>query len=897
MASGRSAVAQVVPDETLGAETSRVESDNPSELFIRGGAQRQENLFHSFERFSINEGQQITFDNPLAVQRVFSRVTGNLPSDILGTLRSTGTADVFLLNPNGVVFGPNARLDVGGSFAASTADAFAFGELGSFSARRPEVPSPLLTIQPSAFLFGQVLPQEIVVRSVADNTGLSVPDGENFLLLGGDILLDGGKLSSLGGQIELAAAMDAGTVELAADGGLTFVEEIERGRITIKNEAAVTLSSVADRGLGLTARTIEILNSRLLAETEEGLSSTDAQAGDITLNAVEFIRLSDSRVFNSSQSGDIGKGGNIEIITNRLELLSNALISTSTLGASDGGDLVINAQVVEVLDDSQLSSSTSGDGDAGNIIIVASESVRFADRREVEAPSIGRNQSSVMLTAASSGTVPNFIFDDITGEVVGFSFPTGSGGNIDINTPLLEVIDGAQLAVDTAGEGDAGDIIINAQVITVTNGAGLSSNTGAEGNAGSIIANAQVLKITDGARLTSSTRRGAAGDAGDIVINANELVRLAGQGQDRFNLDGSEKFISSGILSASEPAFTFFTSDVFIEDAGEEVTIPASTGNGGSININTPILEVLDSAQISSRTQGEGNAGDIVVSAADRITLSNGDILADSESIAGQGGDIFIDASLLTLTDQSEILAQTLSTDGGNISFTLSDLLLLRDNSIISTEAGTNGSGGDGGDITVDTRFIVSILEGNNDIIANAFDGSGGSVDITATEGIFGIAARDSRTPQSDITASSQNGASGDVNIQTPELDPSQGTVELPVALVGPEVVRSCRETFVQSGSEFVISGRGGLLQGPLDPTATALWQDVLPVENAEEEDVAPNTVVPNTVETINNRVERNTTVPILEAQGFGKNEKGETVLVATVLQPLVAGHEVSCKR
>ncbi|MEM9005053.1 MAG: filamentous hemagglutinin N-terminal domain-containing protein, partial [Cyanobacteria bacterium P01_F01_bin.86] len=128
---GRRAGAQIIPDETLGPESSEVVPngvtvEEAEADLIRGGALRQENLFHSFEQFSIGEGQRVYFDNPAGVERVFSRVTGDLPSDIWGTLGSLGDADVFFLNPNGVVFGPNARLDIGGSFVVSTTDSLAF---------------------------------------------------------------------------------------------------------------------------------------------------------------------------------------------------------------------------------------------------------------------------------------------------------------------------------------------------------------------------------------------------------------------------------------------------------------------------------------------------------------------------------------------------------------------------------------------------------------------------------------------------------------------------------------------------------------------------------------------------------------------------------------------------
>ena len=150
-------LAQIIPDNTLGNEASvlvpNANIDGVLVDFIDGGATRETNLFHSFEQFNINESQQVYFNSPNGIETILTRVTGNDTSDILGTLGVTGSADLFLLNPNGIIFGDNTQLDVGGSFVATTADAFQFDIIGTFSGRDPEPPSPLLTISPSAFLF------------------------------------------------------------------------------------------------------------------------------------------------------------------------------------------------------------------------------------------------------------------------------------------------------------------------------------------------------------------------------------------------------------------------------------------------------------------------------------------------------------------------------------------------------------------------------------------------------------------------------------------------------------------------------------------------------------------------------------------------------------------------
>ena len=87
------------------------------------GSVRGNNLFQSFSQFNLNAGEVAAFSGPKGIQNILSRVTGGSPSSINGTIRSDITgANFFFINPNGIVFGPNAAIDVSGSFAASTAN-------------------------------------------------------------------------------------------------------------------------------------------------------------------------------------------------------------------------------------------------------------------------------------------------------------------------------------------------------------------------------------------------------------------------------------------------------------------------------------------------------------------------------------------------------------------------------------------------------------------------------------------------------------------------------------------------------------------------------------------------------------------------------------------------------
>ncbi|MGF1535647.1 MAG: filamentous hemagglutinin N-terminal domain-containing protein, partial [Elainellaceae cyanobacterium] len=188
-----SAMAQIVPDGTLGAEGSRL---IPEQVIrgalgdrIDGGAVRGSALFHSFDQFNVNELQRVYFNNPVGIEAILSRVTGNDVSDIMGTLGVDGGADLFFLNPNGIVFGENARLDVAGSFVASTSDRFTLLDGSVFSATDPQAP-PLLTVN---------VPVGLQPGGITEpGRGDIVSDG--VLFAGQDLALNGNNLD-LEGQL------------------------------------------------------------------------------------------------------------------------------------------------------------------------------------------------------------------------------------------------------------------------------------------------------------------------------------------------------------------------------------------------------------------------------------------------------------------------------------------------------------------------------------------------------------------------------------------------------------------------------------------------------------------------------------------------------------------------
>jgi large exoprotein involved in heme utilization and adhesion len=198
-----------------------------------------------------------------------------------------------------------------------------------------------------------------------------------------------------------------------------------------------------------------------------------------------------------------------------------------------------------------------------------------------------------------------------------------------------------------------------------------------------------------------------------------------------------------------------------------------------------------------------------------------------SQSATGTAGDIIVTSPRVTLDNSGRLNAESASGNGGNINLQ-SNLLLLRRGGQISTTAGAALAGGNGGNIKIDAGFIVAVPQENSDITANAFSGNGGTVTINA-QGIFGIQSRQQPTPQSDITASSTGGGiNGVVDINTLEIDPSRGFINLPTNVINTLslVAQSC-SAFGKGGSEFIVTGRGGLPLGPDDfLSSDVVWSD-----------------------------------------------------------------------
>ncbi|MGM3307454.1 two-partner secretion domain-containing protein [Anabaena sp. WFMT] len=482
-----------------------------------------------------------------------------------------------------------------------------------------------------------------------------------------------------------------------------------------------------------------------------------------------------------------------------IQLAQKSLLDVSGVNA---GSVQLQGRKIKFTDGSLVLTTNLGNLHSGNIHLQASEAIDF-----IGTTPDAKIRSGIRSEAVSQGTganiqiiTPRFSLQQGSGlnntafgvadsgkieieasaiEISGFSplnpagvtsmatsaRGTGTAGDISVNSDSLIVSDGAALSSVTFGSGSSGEVKINTDTTIVRgdNPAGLYSNissiTYGTGSAKTLILDTTRLQLLDGGVIAGTSF--FMGNGGDIQVNATESIQISGRSQ------LNQSSINSSILKP-EPLIRelFGLPDIL-------------SANAGNVSVTTPNLILTDGGTVSVTNQGSGN-----------------------------GGSLNITADRIQLKDQGFIQAQTESGNGGDISLQVGNFLLMRDRSNITATA---GGAGDGGNINI-TVPILTGLE-NSDIIANAVRGRGGSIQI-ATQGIIGLQYRPQITAENDITASSQFGVSGTVDINNFGVDPNSGLVELPENVTDPsqQIATGCADT---SGSSFVATGRGGIPQNP----------------------------------------------------------------------------------
>jgi len=468
---------------------------------------------------------------------------------------------------------------------------------------------------------------------------------------------------------------------------------------------------------------------------------------------------------------------------------------------------------------------------------------------------------------------PSGVFSSVQKDAI------GNGGDVTITARTLSLTNSAVISANTFGNGNAGNVTLNASdsisfdgvdINGFPSGAFSSVEKDAIGNGGDVTITARTLSLTNGAVISASTA--GQGNAGNVTLNASDSISFDGA-------DGNRS--ASGALSSVE------------KDA---------TGNGGDVTITARTLSLTNGAQVGAGTFGNGNAGNVTLNASDSISFDgvggdgfpSGAFSSVQKDAIGNGGDITITARTLSLTNGAVISAGTLGQGkAGNI-FTKTEALVLRNNSKISTD----NQNQDGGNITIDTGALATIPRETSNITSNAL-GRGGAITVNAQR-IFGFQRRTraeienllgttdlsgfdpavSLPNTSNITAISTTDAtlSGTVQFNTSGIDPSQGLVELAVKVVNPDDLIAQNPCVQGRGSQFIVTGRGGLPPSPSEaPNKNAVRVDLIePVTTfaTKNEGQQNSSDIPLSATV---RPER----PLIPAQGWIIDNKGKVTLTA----------------
>jgi filamentous hemagglutinin family protein len=708
----------IAPDNTLGAESSNVVTNVnglPVEV-ITGGATRGINLFHSFREFNVNEGRgAYFFSNSSNIQNILARVTGGNRSEIFGRLGTSGEskANLFLINPNGIVFGQNASLDVQGSFMATTANGIQFGNQGSFNATNPQAPA-LLTVNPSALLFNQINTGVGItnqsqaptgVNPIGVNvTGLRVPDGKSLLLVGGNINLDGGRLVANEGRVELAGLASPGSVGLnVIDNALSLnvPNDLQLADVSLSNQAFISAFGAGGGDITINARNIEMSNSQLYAGIGRNLGDVTAQAGDIKLNATGAISLKDSFLENSVYGR--GNAGNIFIqAPNTFSLTSSSVFSNVEAGGSGkAGNININSGSFSIADGAAIQTLlregndkySPARGEGGNINIDVGGAVNLFGEKNGFGSSI----------ASTVGTNVE-----------------GNGGNINIKSGSLSLADGTSVNASTSGQGNAGNISVKARdAISLTGGDIFSIvGAGAVGNAGNIDIIGNSLSLTQNAQIATEVSQGngnlptGRGNGGNINIDVSGAVFI-----------GNKK-----------PGLTVNGISTLVR--------PGAEGNSGSITMNAGSLEVTNGSELQASNFGRGNTGNITINARDTVRFDGGDTTSNLVSRAintvfeGNAGNINITTGSLSLSNLAFLSSSTNGKgNAGNITINTRDVVNLDSLGYVSSDA-SFGSVGNGGEIKL-TTGVLSLLNGSTISSSVYGQGNGGNIIIDARDSVL----------------------------------------------------------------------------------------------------------------------------------------------------------------
>lgn len=571
----------------------------------------------------------------------------------------------------------------------------------------------------------------IAVISLAGGSSFSVtlPDYNvpGVAPLGNITLANGSKIISSeangdttgAGQIRLVGnRIDATGTEIRAEtiNGNSGGVVINANTVSLDNTAinTATIGGSGNAGaITINAGTIDILNNSQIDSSSDPVdrnnpavwSGGGGLGGDITLTASSRVSLAGCVACGVptaivSNAFGTGKAGNISIASDQdINLNNYAVVQSDSYGPGNAGVINIGASNLSMIGGSQLSSGAHSFGAGGNISLVLSGGLNIAGQG----------------TDMTGATVPSGVFTN--------AYDAGAGGQIDMVASTVALRQGGEISSSSrqGASGNAGIVNINTSQSVLVSGqlprSGIYTNALGYGNAGGLTITSPLLTISDGGMVQSQNLISGAG--GNINLDV-KLLDVTSGGQISVDTRSSKAGGNINIANADMVNLTGNGSGIFAMTA-------VSIGNGGSINIGTKLLALNDSAVISADTSGSGMGGNITVIAADSVGMNGGASISAKSFFSGNGdaGTITIDAgSVMRMTDSS-LRTSTTDAQGGNISIKARDLLYMQNARIISE---AHVGAGNGGNITIDP--ILTVMN-QSQIIANAFGGNGGNIAIS----------------------------------------------------------------------------------------------------------------------------------------------------------------------
>jgi len=798
------ALAQIATDGTTGPRVSL--SGGRIEVGAGLGTRAGGNLFHSFDTFNVNHGQTVTFTGPDTVRNVVGRVTGGRSSTIDGTLRSTvGQADVYLINPAGVTFGPNAVVDVPASLHVGTAHEVRFADGARFSAL-DKSGSSFTTAPPEAFGF---LDRPSGALRV-DRSRLSVKPGRALSLFGGDVAVSGGAEGIVGapaGTVTVASVAGSGQVRLA-DGTVTAARQ---GTVRLHDRARVGTNGDGGGSIRIRGGTLVVENATI-GTTNTG--ATDGAGGiDVAAGAADIAG-------STLVSGTVGsgKGAPIRLRAGTLRLRDGTRVASTTQGLGGAGAITVNAGDLSMVGtgatystmiESSLPFGATGRPDP---VTVTADRLDIRDGAAIRSVTGGLARAADLTVAAGdisvTGDGARFVRSRIVSETQFGS--AGSTGAVSVTAAgALRLTDEGQIGSLLLGQSDAGPVTVRADSLTVAAATrdaltGIFSQTsfGSTANAGLVDVRARSIALSGPlAQLSSVTFSG--GTAGSVSVQADSLSVTGTNGQGFTGITSNAEFGSSGHAGT---VTVVTTGPLTLLRAAEIGSNTFGTGNAGDVVVRAGSLTVAGAEGTTLRTGigssaeqfSQGSAGRVNVSVDGHLDLSQGGLITTDTHTKGNAGAVSVTAGSLAIT--------------GNIGKNLTG---------ISSNARTDAEGNAG---TVSVAATGPLAVNSGGFISSDTFGGGNAGSVTVAAGsltVDGVSA-DSFTGISSDVEQGGRGNAGTVSVTTTG----------PIALVGGGQIRSISDDKGNAGAVSVSAGSLSMERGDA-ARPTGILSDAYDVGNA----------------------------------------------------------------